>query len=76
VFNRQSGRAQRREECLGNGKRCGADGIAGLEQGGDAGMVLQGRPQPAREGADLCGPGRAGICLAVDLGEHRVEARS
>jgi hypothetical protein len=36
-------------------------------------MVLQNRPQPVREGRDLSGPGRPGVCLAVDLGEHRVE---
>ena len=49
----QSGREQRREECLGNGERCGANGVAGLEQGGDAGMVPQDRPQPVRAGGDL-----------------------
>ncbi len=36
-------------------------------------MGLQNRPQAAREGGDLCSPGHAGVGLAVDLGEHRVE---
>jgi hypothetical protein len=34
---------------VGRRKGCGADGVTGLEQGGDAGMVLQDRPQPVRE---------------------------
>jgi hypothetical protein len=69
----QPGREQRREECLGQGQRRGAERVAGLEQGGGAGMVLQDRPKPSREGGDLRGPGRGGIGPAVDLAEHRVE---
>ena len=69
----QAGRMQRREESLGQGQRCGADGVTGLEQGGDAGMVLQDRPQPVRERGDLRDPGQSRVGPAVDLGEHRVE---
>ena len=50
-----------------------AERVAGLEQGGDAGMVLQDRAQPARERGDLHGPRRGGVSPAVDLAEHRVE---
>jgi len=60
---------QRPEERLGKGQRRGTDGVAGLEQRGDAGMVLKDRAQPVREGRDLSLPGRIGVCLAVNLGE-------
>jgi hypothetical protein len=70
---RQPGHAQRREECLGQCQRCRADGVARLEQGGDAGMAVQDVPQPTGEGRDLRDPRCAGVGLAVDLGEHRVE---
>jgi hypothetical protein len=69
----QAGRMHRREERLGQGKGCGADGVTGLEQGGDAGMVLQDRPQPVREHGHLRDPGLRRVGPAVDLGEHRVE---
>jgi hypothetical protein len=69
----QAGRVQCREECLGQGQGRGAERVAGLEQGGDTGMVLQDRPQPVRERGDLRGPGQGGVGPAVDLGEHRVE---
>jgi hypothetical protein len=36
----QSGRQERRQECLGQGQRCWTEGVAGLEEGGDAGVVL------------------------------------
>jgi hypothetical protein len=64
---------QRCEECLGQGQGCGADGVTGLEQGGDAGMVLQDRPQPVREHGDLRGPGQSRVGPAVNLGEHGVQ---
>jgi hypothetical protein len=69
----QPRRAERREEGLGQGQRCRADRVACLQQGGDAGMVFQDRPQPPRESGDLRHPRRARVCLAVDFGEHRVE---
>ena len=50
-----------------------AEGGAGLEQDGDAGMVLQDGTEPVRERGDLLGPGASGVCLAVDLGEYGVE---
>jgi hypothetical protein len=59
---------QRGEERLGQGEGCGADGVAGLEQGGDAGMIFQDGPQPVRERGDLAGPGEGGVSLVVDLG--------
>jgi len=58
---------------LGQGQGCGAQGVAGLEQGCDAGMVLQDRSQPVRERGDLLRPGQGGVGPAVDLGEYRVE---
>jgi len=64
---------QRCEERLGEGEGVWPEGVAGLEQSGDAGMVLKDRPQPVRERLDLLGPGEARIDLAVDLGEDPVE---
>jgi hypothetical protein len=51
-----AGRVQRREECFGQGEGVGAEGVAGLEQRGDAGMIFQDCPQPLRERRDLPGP--------------------
>ena len=48
------------------------EGVAGLEQPGDAGVVFQNRPQPVRERLDLPGPGEGGARLAVDLGQYPV----
>ena len=43
------------------------EGVAGLEQSGDAGMVSEDCPQPVRERLDLLGPGEGVIELVVDL---------
>jgi hypothetical protein len=59
---------QRGEERLGQGEGCGAEGVAGLEQGGAAGVVLEDGPQPACERGDLPGPGEGRVGWAVDLG--------
>jgi hypothetical protein len=40
----QAGRVQRREECFGQGEGVGAEGVAGLEQPGDAGMAFEDCP--------------------------------
>ena len=69
----QAGGLQRGEERLGQGEGCGADWVAGLEQGGDAGVIFENRPQPARERGNLPGPGESGVGLAVDLGQDAVE---
>ena len=66
----QARRVQRGQECLGQGegvrakpklRQLRAKGVAGLEQPGDAGVVLQDSPQPLREGHDLPGPAVGGI---------------
>src|SRR5437899_446298 len=49
------------------------EGVAGLEQRGDAGMIFQDCPQPLRERGDLPGPVQGVIGLAVDLGQYVVE---
>ena len=48
------------------------EGVAGLEQPGDAGMAFQDRPQPVREHLDLLGPAERAVGLGVDLGQHPV----
>jgi hypothetical protein len=42
----QAGCLQWRQECLSQGKGVRPEGVAGLEQPGDAGMVVQDSPQP------------------------------
>ena len=46
--------------------------VAGLEQPGDAGMIFQDRPQPAREHLDLRCPAQGAAGPGVDLGQHPV----
>ena len=70
---RQAGGVQRREEPLGQGEGRRADGVARLEQGGDAGVVFQDGPQPTRERGELPGPREGGIGPAVDLAQDGVE---
>ena len=53
----EAGGVQRREEGLGEGEGVWSEGVAGLEQSGDAGMVFQDCPEPVRERRDLLGPG-------------------
>src|ERR1700733_4023961 len=52
----EAGLLQRGEERLGQDQGGRPEGVAGLEQPGDAGMVFQDRPQPVRECLDLLGP--------------------
>jgi hypothetical protein len=59
---------QRCQERLGDSEGVRPEGVAGLEQSGDAGVLLKDRPQPVREHLDPLGPGEAVIDLAVDLG--------
>ena len=63
---------QRCEERLGQGEGVRPEGVAGLEQPGDAGMVFQDGAQPVREHLDLPGPAESVVGLAVDLGQHPV----
>ena len=64
---------QRREERLGQGEGRRADGVARLEQGGDAGVVFEDGSQPPRERGELSGPREGGVGLAVHLAEDGVE---
>jgi hypothetical protein len=64
---------QRCEEGLGQGEGVRSERVAGLQQRGDAGMVVQDRPQPVREDLDLLGPGEGPIEMVVDLGQHSVQ---
>jgi hypothetical protein len=66
---------QRRLERLGQGQGVRAEGVAGLEQGRDAGMVFQGRQQPAGEDLDLPGAAQVMAWLRVDLGQHQVHGQ-
>src|ERR1700733_323919 len=68
----QASGLQRSEERLGQGEGVRTEGVAGLEQPGDAGMSFQNRPQPARERLDLPGPVERAVGLSVDLGQHPV----
>jgi HSP20 family protein len=68
----QAGCPQRCQERLGQGEGVWPEGVAGLEQPGDAGVVFQDRPQPVREHLDLLGPGEGVAGLAVDLGQDPV----
>ena len=64
---------QRGEERLGQGEGVGAEGVAGFEQGRDAGVIFENRPQPVREHRDLPGPRESGVGPAVDLGQYAIE---
>ena len=52
----EPGGVQRLQDSLGQGQRVRSEGVAGLEQAGDPGMVFQDVPQSMRERLDLLGP--------------------
>jgi hypothetical protein len=69
----EPGRLQRPEERLGQGQGVGSEGVAGLEDAGHPGMVLEHRAQPMGQELELAGPVRGWAQAHVDLGQHVVE---
>jgi Hsp20/alpha crystallin family len=69
----EPGRLQRRKERLGQGQGVGSQRVAGLEDGGDAGMGLEHLTQSMGEELELVGPGLGGVEVAVNLGQDAVK---
>jgi hypothetical protein len=69
----EPGSVQWCKERLGQGEGVRPERVAGLEERGNPGMVLQHLPQPMGEQLELLGPGLGGVEVAVDLGEHGVK---
>jgi hypothetical protein len=51
----------------------GAQGVAGLEDLGQAGVGLQHPAEPVGQDGELAGPAQGGIQAQVDLGQHGVQ---
>jgi hypothetical protein len=63
------------KECLGQGEGVRPERVAGLEEPGNPGMVLQHLAQPMGEDLEMFGPGLGGVEVGVDLSEHGVKGQ-
>ena len=69
----EPGRLQRGQEGLGQGQGMGSQRVAGLEDPGHPGMVLEDLAEPVGQDLELLAPAKGGVQVEVDLGQDAVK---